>query len=75
MSEETTNIFGGKIIPHPLEKEITQSYIDYALSVIISRALPDTRDGFKPVLRRILYAMYDQKIMSSGKHKKSARIV
>lgn len=75
MSEQEATIFGGKITPHSLEKEITQSYIDYALSVIVSRALPDTRDGFKPVLRRILYAMYDQKIMHSGKHKKSARIV
>ncbi len=75
MSEQEATIFGGKITPHSLEKEITQSYIDYALSVIVSRALPDTRDGFKPVLRRILYAMYDQKILYNGKHKKSARIV
>ncbi|MBQ9553990.1 hypothetical protein IJU97_03385 [bacterium] len=43
------------LITNSVEKEITQSYIDYAMSVIISRALPDTRDGFKPVLRRILY--------------------
>ena len=45
------------------------------MSVIVSRALPDTRDGFKPVLRRILYAMYDMKMFYGGKHKKSARIV
>ena len=50
-----------KIVTNAIEKEITQSYIDYAMSVIISRALPDTRDGFKPVLRRILYGMYENK--------------
>jgi DNA gyrase subunit A len=47
------------IIDRPVEQEITQSYIDYAMSVIVSRALPDVRDGMKPVIRRILYAMYD----------------
>ncbi|HKL43875.1 MAG TPA: DNA gyrase subunit A [Candidatus Absconditabacterales bacterium] len=76
MSEaENNNIFGGKTIPYPLEKDLTQSYIDYAMSVIVSRALPDTRDGCKPVIRRILYGMYDMKMFQSGKHKKSARIV
>jgi len=65
----------GDIINHPLEKEIKKSYIEYAMSVIVSRALPDTRDGFKPVLRRILYAMYDMKMFYNSKHKKSARIV
>jgi len=58
-----------------MEKEITQSYIDYAMSVIISRVLPDTRDGFKPVLRRILFAMYQMNNFHNQKHKKSARIV
>lgn len=47
----------GTVVDQSIESEITQSYIDYAMSVIVSRALPDTRDGFKPVLRRILYAM------------------
>jgi len=47
------------IIIRPVEEEITQSYIDYAMSVIVSRALPDARDGLKPVIRRILYAMQD----------------
>ncbi|HPC34756.1 MAG TPA: DNA gyrase subunit A, partial [Candidatus Absconditabacterales bacterium] len=69
------NIFGGKVVPYPLEKDLTQSYIDYAMSVIISRALPDTRDGCKPVIRRILYGMYDMKMFYNTKHKKSARIV
>lgn len=66
---------GWRVVPHGIEWEIKQSYIEYAMSVIVSRALPDTRDGFKPVLRRILYAMYDMKILQSSKHKKSARIV
>lgn len=64
-----------KVIEHPIEKEITQSYIDYAMSVIVSRALPDTRDGFKPVLRRILFGMYQMNNFYNQKHKKSARIV
>jgi DNA gyrase subunit A len=52
-------LFVENLINRPVEEEITQSYIDYAMSVIVSRALPDVRDGLKPVLRRILYAMYD----------------
>lgn len=63
------------VIQHPLEKEISDSYINYAMSVIVSRALPDTRDGFKPVLRRILFAMYQMNNFYNQKHKKSARIV
>lgn len=63
------------LIPRSIENEISQSYIEYAMSVIVSRALPDTRDGFKPVLRRILYAMYDMNMLANTKHKKSARIV
>jgi len=72
---ENDNIFWGKVIQYPLEKDLTQSYIDYAMSVIVSRALPDTRDGCKPVIRRILYGMYDMKMFYNTKHKKSARIV
>lgn len=52
-------LFVENLINRPVEEEITQSYIDYAMSVIVSRALPDVRDGLKPVLRRILFAMYD----------------
>jgi DNA gyrase subunit A len=50
------------ILPRPVEQEITQSYIDYAMSVIVSRALPDVRDGLKPVLRRIIYTMYEMRL-------------
>jgi len=60
---------------HSIEKEISKSYIEYAMSVIVSRALPDTRDWFKPVLRRILFGMYQMSNFFNQKHKKSARIV
>lgn len=63
------------IAQQAVEEEITQSYIDYAMSVIISRALPDARDWLKPVLRRILYAMYDMKLLHNAKYKKSAAVV
>ncbi|MEL7625825.1 MAG: DNA gyrase subunit A [Anaerolineaceae bacterium] len=58
-----------------INAEMQQSYLDYAMSVIVSRALPDARDGLKPVQRRILYAMYDMGIRDDTPHKKSARIV
>lgn len=74
-NEEQEPVIVEQTIPHSIEKEITQSYIDYAMSVIVSRALPDTRDGMKPVIRRILYAMYDIGLTHSGKHKKSAQVV
>lgn len=63
------------ITPLSVEEEITQSYIEYAMSVIVQRALPDVRDGCKPVIRRILFAMYMMKLFANTKHKKSARIV
>jgi DNA gyrase subunit A len=63
------------VIHLSVEKEIKQSYIDYAMSVIVSRALPDARDGLKPVQRRILYAMYDIGMTSGSKHRKSATVV
>ncbi len=62
-------------MPHSIEQEITQSYIDYAMSVIVSRALPDTRDGMKPVIRRILYAMHDIGLNHNAKFRKSATVV
>jgi len=65
----------GKIKPVNIEDEMRSSYLDYAMSVIASRALPDVRDGLKPVQRRILYAMDDMGINHAGSHKKSARIV
>src|SRR5512137_442539 len=58
-----------------IDREMQQSYLDYAMSVIVARALPDARDGMKPVQRRILYAMYDMGIRADTPYKKSARIV
>jgi len=58
-----------------IEREMRTAYLDYAMSVIVARALPDARDGLKPVQRRILYAMYDMGIRPNSAHKKSARIV
>ena len=66
---------GEKIIPINIEEEMKSAYIDYSMSVIVSRALPDVRDGFKPVHRRVLYGMHELGIRASGAHKKSARIV
>jgi len=66
---------GEKIIKVNIENQMKTSYIDYSMSVIVSRALPDVRDGLKPVHRRILYAMYDLGILSNKPYKKSARIV
>ncbi|MBP7806556.1 DNA gyrase subunit A, partial [Candidatus Gracilibacteria bacterium] len=56
-------------------EEMETCYLDYAMSVICSRALPDIRDGMKPVHRRILYAMYDGGVRATGKHRKSAHVV
>lgn len=64
-----------KIIPTEISKEMRSSYLDYAMSVIISRALPDVRDGLKPVHRRILYAMYEDSLNHSAKFRKSANVV
>ena len=66
---------GEKIIQINIEEEMKSAYIDYSMSVIVSRALPDVRDGLKPVHRRILYGMLDLGIRSTGPFKKSARIV
>jgi len=65
----------GKKRPVTIESEMRTSYLDYAMSVIVSRALPDVRDGLKPVQRRILYAMNDMGIRYNTAFKKSARIV
>jgi len=66
---------GEKIIPINIEDEMKSAYIDYSMSVIVSRALPDVRDGFKPVHRRVLFGMHELGIRATGAHKKSARIV
>ncbi|MDD1767027.1 MAG: DNA gyrase subunit A [Methanomassiliicoccales archaeon] len=64
-----------KVVQRTIELEMKKSYIDYAMSVIVGRALPDVRDGLKPVHRRILYSMYDMGLASTKAHKKSARVV
>jgi DNA gyrase subunit A len=65
----------GKIIPIEIHDEVKKSFLDYAMSVIVSRALPDVRDGLKPVHRRILYAMQELSMNPDKPHKKSARLV
>ena len=66
---------GEKLIPVDISEEMKSAYIDYSMSVIVSRALPDVRDGLKPVHRRVLYGMYDMGVLSSRAYKKSAAIV
>ncbi len=69
------DIHSSRVLPISIEDEMKNSYIDYAMSVIVSRALPDVRDGLKPVHRRILYAMHEANMMHNKPYKKSARIV
>jgi DNA gyrase subunit A len=66
---------GEKLIPINIEDEMKSAYIDYSMSVIVSRALPDVRDGLKPVHRRVLFGMYELGVLSNRSYKKSARIV
>jgi DNA gyrase subunit A len=66
---------GEKVIPIIIEDEMKSSYIDYSMSVIVSRALPDVRDGLKPVHRRVLFGMHELGVRATGSYKKSARIV
>lgn len=66
---------GEKLIPINIEDEMKSAYIDYSMSVIVSRALPDVRDGLKPVHRRVLFGMYELGVLSNRAYKKSARIV
>ena len=73
--EETQTPEGGTVIKIPIEDEVKQAYIDYSMSVIVQRALPDVRDGLKPVHRRIMYAMDTLHLSASGKEKKCATIV
>ena len=76
MDNRNNEVFNeGKIIPVELEQEMKKSYIDYAMSVIIGRALPDVRDGLKPVHRRILYSMHQSGMTADKPYKKSARVV
>lgn len=72
MSEDN---FIQRIVPIDIEKEVKKSFLEYSMSVIVSRAIPDVRDGLKPVHRRILYALHDQGMTHEKPHKKSANIV
>ena len=71
----TTKTQFGFVKPTRIEDEMRSSYLDYAMSVIVSRALPDARDGLKPVQRRILYAMHELGMRPNIAYKKSARLV
>ncbi len=74
-SPETPDVPADEIRPVRIEDEMEQSYIDYAMSVIVGRALPDARDGLKPVQRRILYAMHEMGITARAGHRKSSSII
>ncbi|MCJ2533305.1 MAG: DNA gyrase subunit A [Candidatus Thermoplasmatota archaeon] len=73
--QENEQQIASKVIKRPIEVEMKKSYIDYAMSVIVGRALPDVSDGLKPVHRRILYAMNEMGLVRGKSHKKSARVV
>src|SRR6188472_4301134 len=76
MSEMDTGALGpGRIEPRELEQEMRSSFLDYAMSVIVSRALPDVRDGLKPVHRRVLYTMHEMGLSSTASYRKCAAIV
>ncbi len=72
---DTGDIAHGRIEPVDINVEMSRSYLDYAMSVIVSRALPDVRDGLKPVHRRVLYAMYDGGFRPDKAYSKCARVV
>src|SRR3990167_3421509 len=65
----------GKLVQRPISEEMQESYLDYAMSVIVARALPDVRDGLKPVHRRILYAMWSIGLKSGAQFRKSATVI
>jgi DNA gyrase subunit A len=69
------NTIGQKVLEVDIGKEVKKSFLEYSMSVIVSRAIPDVRDGLKPVHRRILYALFDQGMTHDKPHKKSANIV
>src|SRR3989339_34979 len=75
MAEENEQKLGTKIIPRVIQDEMKQSYLDYSMSVIVGRALPDVRDGLKPVHRRVLYTMWDIGLPHDKPFKKSANVV
>ena len=65
----------GEVQPREIVEEMRESYLDYAMSVIVARALPDVRDGLKPVHRRILFAMHEDGLTHTAKYRKSATVV
>ena len=75
MSDIVEPLGAGRIEPRELEQEMRSSYLDYAMSVIVGRALPDVRDGLKPVHRRILYTMGEMGLSSTSSFRKCAAIV
>lgn len=75
MAEDLENQENDKIIRIDIDEQMRSAYIDYSMSVIVSRALPDVRDGLKPVHRRVLYGMLDLGLANNKPYKKSARIV
>jgi len=76
MAEYDTGALGpGRIEPRELEQEMRSSFLDYAMSVIVSRALPDVRDGLKPVHRRVLYGMSELNLAAGNPYKKCATVV
>jgi DNA gyrase subunit A len=75
MAKQLNLLAGGQIIPTPLHTEMQRSYLEYAMSVIVGRALPDVRDGLKPVHRRIIYAMHELGLTPDRPYRKCARVV
>jgi DNA gyrase subunit A len=80
MSDDTTTIDGDQMVPNDIptidiNEEISTAFLDYAMSVIVSRALPDVRDGLKPVQRRIVYSMFEEGMHFTSRHRKSANVV
>ena len=75
MADQLNMLSSGQIVPTPLHTEVQRSYLEYAMSVIVGRALPDVRDGLKPVHRRILYAMYELGLSPDRPFRKCARVV
>src|SRR3989338_7697278 len=75
MTEETTQKLGTRIIPRIIQDEMKKSYLDYYMSVIVGRALPDVRDGLKPVHRRVLYTMWEAGLLHNKPFRKSAFVV
>ena len=75
MANDELNLDGTKIIAVDIDKEMRKSYLDYSMSVIVGRALPDVRDGLKPVHRRILYTMYENGLTPEKAYRKSVDTV